>query len=108
MKFTHLNIQGLILIEPDIYQDSRGFFFESYNQNQFEEHGIKFPFVQDNLSQSNINVIRGLHFQEAPFEQGKLVTVAKGRVWDVVVDLRMDSATFGKHVTVELDAKSKK
>src|SRR5690242_9825374 len=108
MKFTPLPLDGLILIEPALYQDSRGYFFESYNQKLFEQNGIKLPFVQDNQSLSKKNVIRGLHFQEAPFEQGKLVSVIKGRVLDVAVDIRKSSSTFGKHVSVELSGENKK
>jgi dTDP-4-dehydrorhamnose 3,5-epimerase len=102
MKFTRLALDGLILIEPDIYTDSRGVFFESYNQKQFEEAGIAFSFVQDNQSVSKKNVIRGLHFQDSPYEQGKLVSVSKGRVMDVAVDIRRNSPTCGQHVVVEL------
>jgi dTDP-4-dehydrorhamnose 3,5-epimerase len=108
MKFTPLSIEGLVLIEPDVFKDSRGLFFESYNQSQFEKNGIRISFVQDNQSVSTKNVIRGLHFQVTPYEQGKLVTVVKGKVWDVAVDIRQNSATFGKHVTVELDEHNKK
>ena len=103
MKFTPLSIEGLILIEPTLYNDSRGFFFESYNQRLFDQNGIKFPFVQDNQSRSRKNVIRGLHFQVMPFEQGKLVSVLKGSVLDVAVDIRKGSSTFGKHISVELN-----
>jgi dTDP-4-dehydrorhamnose 3,5-epimerase len=107
MKFTSLSIKGLVLIEPTVYTDSRGIFFESYNQQQFQKHGIDMVFVQDNQSISKKNVIRGLHFQEEPFAQGKLVTVVKGKVLDVAVDMRMDSPTFGKHISVELSETNK-
>jgi dTDP-4-dehydrorhamnose 3,5-epimerase len=103
MKFTRLEIEGLVIIEPGIIVDLRGCFFESYNQLQFEQNGIHTKFVQDNQSLSKKNVIRGLHFQVAPYEQGKLVSVIKGKVLDVVVDIRKNSSTFGKQVSVELD-----
>jgi dTDP-4-dehydrorhamnose 3,5-epimerase len=103
MKFTKLDINGLILIEPDIFTDTRGLFFESYNMIQFQLAGINLQFVQDNQSCSKKDVIRGLHFQEVPSEQGKLVSVIKGKVLDVAVDIRRNSETFGHHVTVELN-----
>jgi dTDP-4-dehydrorhamnose 3,5-epimerase len=105
MKFTPLAIKGLVLIEPTVYADSRGIFFESYNQQQFLKHGIDTVFVQDNQSVSN--VLRGLHFQEAPLEQGKLVSVIRGKVLDVAVDIRTDSPTFGKYISVELSEANK-
>jgi dTDP-4-dehydrorhamnose 3,5-epimerase len=108
MKFIPLSIKGVVLIEPDIYKDDRGFFFESYNQEQFKNFGINLPFVQDNQSCSKKNAIRGLHFQEAPYEQGKLVSVIKGSVRDIVVDLRENSSSFGKHLAVELDEHNKR
>jgi dTDP-4-dehydrorhamnose 3,5-epimerase len=108
MKFTRLEIEGLVLIEPRIFVDIRGYFFESYNQLQFEQNGIPTKFVQDNQSVSKKSVIRGLHFQIAPCQQGKLVSVIKGKVLDVVVDIRKDSPTFGKQVNVELDDISKR
>src|SRR5689334_9662790 len=107
MKFTPLFIEGLILIEPTLYKDSRGFFFESYNQKLFGQNQISYSFVQDNQSLSKKNVIRGLHFQEAPFEQGKLVSVINGRVLDVAVDIRPESATYGRHASVELSGDNK-
>jgi dTDP-4-dehydrorhamnose 3,5-epimerase len=107
MKFTPLSIKGLVLIEPAVYTDARGIFFESYNRQQFQKYGIDAVFVQDNQSVSKKNVIRGLHFQEEPFAQGKLVTVVKGKVLDVAVDMRLDSPTFGKHISVELSETNK-
>jgi dTDP-4-dehydrorhamnose 3,5-epimerase len=107
MKFTSLAIQGLILIEPDIFRDDRGLFFESYNQAEFQKNGIDVLFVQDNQSLSKKNVVRGLHFQNAPHEQGKLVSVIRGKVLDVAVDLRGNSPTFGKHISVELSEYNK-
>src|SRR5437868_10969090 len=98
MKFTSLEIKGVILIEATVFTDDRGFFFESYNRKKFESGGIDVQFVQDNQSVSKKNVIRGLHFQKAPYEQGKLVSVVSGKALDVAVDIRPDSSTFGKHV----------
>jgi dTDP-4-dehydrorhamnose 3,5-epimerase len=108
MKFIPLSIEGLILIEPDVYTDSRGFFLEAYHQEQFKQHGIDALFVQDNQSLSKKNVIRGLHFQEPPFAQGKLVSVARGSVRDVVVDIRKNSSTFGQYLAVGLDELNKR
>jgi dTDP-4-dehydrorhamnose 3,5-epimerase len=107
MRFTKLKIEGLVLIEPDIFSDNRGLFFESYNEKQFEEAGITYQFVQDNQSLSKKNVIRGLHFQAAPHEQGKLVSVIKGKVRDIVVDIRYNSSSFGKHLDIELSEYNK-
>jgi dTDP-4-dehydrorhamnose 3,5-epimerase len=103
MEFTRTPLDGLILIEPKIYKDDRGSFFESYNAAQFEANGITLDFVQDNQSVSKKGVIRGLHFQVGSHAQGKLVRVVQGRALDVVVDLRKESATFGRYFSVELD-----
>ena len=100
-------IEDLIVIEPAVFGDERGFFLESYNKKEFEEFGIKEEFVQDNHSKSKKGVLRGLHFQTS-FTQGKLVRVIKGSVWDVAVDLRNDSPTFGKWYALELSDKNKK
>ena len=108
MKFTPLAIEGLVLIELDIYTDNRGIFFESFNQKQFKDYGINVSFVQDNQSVSKKNVIRGLHFQNEPHSQGKLVSVIKGKVRDVAVDIRPGSTTFGQHVVVELSESNKR
>ena len=103
MKIKETDIQGLFVIEPEVFGDSRGYFFESFSKRKFEEAtGIHVDFVQDNESRSSYGVIRGLHFQEAPCAQAKLVRVIKGRVLDVAVDLRPDSPTFGKYRTMEL------
>jgi len=96
-------ISGLKLLQPCIYCDSRGYFFESYNYETFNKLGIEDGFVQDNQSFSKKNVIRGLHFQAPPFAQAKLVRVITGAVWDVVVDLRKNSPTYGQHFSVELN-----
>ena len=95
-------IEGAKIIEPKIFNDSRGYFFESFSQKEFEEKVCKTTFVQDNESRSVAGVVRGLHFQKPPFTQAKLVRVIKGAVLDVAVDIRKGSPTFGKHVAVEL------
>lgn len=102
MIIHHTPIDGLLLIEPKVYSDHRGLFFESYNQ-KLKELGIDCEFVQDNQSVSRKNVIRGLHFQRAPHAQGKLVRVSHGSVLDVALDLRKNSPTFGRHFSVELN-----
>ena len=109
MKVTPLSIPDVLLIEPQVYGDDRGFFFESFNQNKFEEAiGKKINFVQDNHSKSIKGVLRGLHYQLAPKAQGKLVRVIQGEVFDVAVDLRKSSPTFGKWVGEILSADNKK
>jgi dTDP-4-dehydrorhamnose 3,5-epimerase len=102
MEFISLPIQGLILIKPKIFSDSRGYFFESFNKSLFHENGITLDFVQDNQSLSQKGTVRGLHFQNAPFAQAKLVRVIKGKVLDVAVDIRKNSTTYGKHYSCEL------
>jgi dTDP-4-dehydrorhamnose 3,5-epimerase len=104
MQIIKKSLEGLVEIIPAVYKDERGFFFESYNQQTFEKHGLPTHFVQDNQSFSVKGVVRGLHFQRAPFAQGKLVRVISGRVIDVVVDIRPESATFGQHEMIDLDA----
>jgi len=108
MKITKVNIEGLLVIEPQVFVDDRGYFFESYNSHKFSEIGVNVNFLQDNQSMSNKGALRGLHFQSQPFEQGKLVTVIQGAVHDVVVDIRKDSLTYGKYFSLLLDGKSKK
>lgn len=96
-------IEGVYIIEPTVYGDERGYFFESYNEERFRnETGIDANFVQDNESRSKRGVLRGLHFQKKPYAQAKLVRVVQGKVLDVVVDIRKESPTFGKHIAVEL------
>jgi len=103
VEIIEFELKGLILIKPRVFIDERGYFYESYNKEDLNLIlGINIDFVQDNESLSNKNVLRGLHFQEPPFEQAKLVRVIKGRVTDVCVDIRSDSSTFGKHVKVDL------
>ncbi len=104
MNVARTAIEGLLVIEPDIYRDERGYFFESFNSSRYREAGIPDAFVQDNVSVSKKGVIRGLHYQTSPFAQGKLVSVLRGRVMDVAVDIRTGSPTYGKHVAVELSA----
>jgi dTDP-4-dehydrorhamnose 3,5-epimerase len=106
LKITTNNINGILIIEPQIFRDSRGYFYESYNEAKFNEAGIDAKFVQDNQSLSQKGAIRGLHFQAPPFEQGKLVRVAQGAVMDVVVDIRKDSPTFGQSWSVMLSAEN--
>lgn len=100
--FTKAPIEGLVIIEPRAFPDERGFFMESYKQSDFEKAGILGPFVQDNHSRSKRGVLRGLHFQRPPYAQGKLVRVSRGCAWDVAVDLREGSPTFGKYFALEL------
>lgn len=103
MEFKNTKIEGLIEIFPRIFGDERGYFFESYQKSVFEKNGIPFDFVQDNQSFSTAGVLRGLHFQNEPFAQGKLVRVVKGKVLDVAVDIRPDSPTFGQYEKFILD-----
>lgn len=103
MAVIKTEIEGIFIIEPKIFGDERGYFYESYNKERFEEEtGIVTNFVQDNQSKSSYGVLRGLHFQKPPHAQSKLVRVVKGAVLDVAVDIRKGSPTFGKHVAVEL------
>ena len=102
MEVVETNIEGVIIIEPRIFKDDRGYFFESFSQREFEEKVCKTTFVQDNESKSSYGVLRGLHFQKPPFAQSKLVRVIKGAVLDVAVDIRKGSPTFGQYVSVEL------
>lgn len=106
MKITNLALNGVMLIEPRIFTDERGYFFESYNEERFNKAGIHVEFVQDNQSLSSKGVLRGLHFQNPPFDQGKLVRVVSGSVLDVVVDIRKESPTYGHHLSLKLDAVS--
>jgi dTDP-4-dehydrorhamnose 3,5-epimerase len=108
MKVTGFDVAGPLLIEPAVFGDHRGYFFESYNKEQFSKHGIPNEFVQDNQSLSSKGVLRGLHFQNPPFEQGKLIRVIKGAVMDVIVDIRKQSPTFGKSLTMEITEKDHK
>ena len=102
MEFEKFEINGLFLLKPKVFYDERGYFVESFNKNVIKDVGIDVDFLQDNESKSAKNVLRGLHFQNAPHSQGKLVRVVKGVVIDVAVDIRRNSPTYGKHVQVEL------
>ena len=106
MNFIKTDIDGVYIIEPKIWPDARGYFFESYNKKIFDEAGLIYDFVQDNQSKSSYGTIRGLHFQKGEFSQAKLVRAIEGTVLDVAVDLRAGSKTFGKHVAVELSAEN--
>lgn len=102
MEVIHTAINGVVIIEPRIFGDNRGYFFESFSQREFEEKVCRTTFVQDNESKSIAGVVRGLHFQKPPFSQSKLVRVVRGAVLDVAVDIRKGSPTYGQHVAVEL------
>ena len=102
MEVIKTDIEGLVIIEPKVFKDARGYFFESFSQREFEEKVRKVNFVQDNESMSSYGVMRGLHFQRPPYTQSKLVRCVKGKVLDVAVDIRKGSPTYGKHVAVEL------
>lgn len=108
MNFIKTNIDGVIIVEPRVFEDARGYFFESYNEDEFVKNGITNKFVQDNQSKSSFGVIRGLHCQLGEHAQAKLVRVLEGKVLDVAVDVRRNSPTFGKHVAVELSAENKR
>ena len=108
MKVTKTEIDGVFIIEPQVFEDERGCFFESYNKEKLKEQGIDYDFIQDNQSKSKYGTIRGIHFQKGEYAQAKLVRVLEGTVLDVAVDLRKDSPTFGKHVAVELSAENRR
>jgi dTDP-4-dehydrorhamnose 3,5-epimerase len=108
MTFTETPIKDLLIIEPKIWRDDRGYFYESYSRRSFTEYGIDAEFVQDNQSLSQTGTLRGLHAQAPPFAQGKLVRVIQGSVMDIAVDIRKNSPTFGKHFTVELSGENQK
>jgi dTDP-4-dehydrorhamnose 3,5-epimerase len=109
MKATETKLKGCFIIEPTIFEDERGYFFESYNHKNFcEAIGREVIFVQDNQSFSKKGVLRGLHFQKGEHAQAKLVSVLQGKIQDVVVDLRKDSPTFGQHLSIELSDENKK
>ena len=106
MEVVKTEIEGVVILEPRLFQDARGYFFESYSQREFDDKVRPIKFVQDNESKSSYGVLRGLHFQKPPFAQSKLVRVLQGRVLDVAVDIRRGSSTFGKHVAVELSGEN--
>ena len=104
MSFATTDIPGLLVFQPLVLEDTRGYFFESYNENIFRKEGLNFHWVQDNQSLSSYGVIRGLHFQNNPHAQAKLVRVLEGRIWDVAVDIRKGSPFYGKSFGIELNA----
>ncbi|MEY2963908.1 MAG: hypothetical protein RL754_1169 [Bacteroidota bacterium] len=108
MKFIPTPIPDLFVIEPRVFGDHRGYFFESYSEEHFKNAGIEADFVQDNESFSSAGVVRGLHYQKPPKAQGKLVRVQKGRVLDIAVDIRKGSPTYGEHFSIELSGENKK
>ena len=108
MNVIKTKIEDVLIIEPKVFGDERGFFVETFNLERYKEAGIDWEFVQDNLSSSMKGVLRGLHFQKDPFAQGKLVQVIKGKVLDVAVDIRKSSPTFGQYISVELSGENKK
>ncbi len=108
MKAVETTIPGIVILEPQVFGDARGYFFERFSQRQFDELVGPVQFVQDNESKSRYGVLRGLHFQKGDFAQAKLVCAVQGRVLDVAVDIRRGSPTFGKHVTVELSGENKR
>jgi dTDP-4-dehydrorhamnose 3,5-epimerase len=106
IRITRTTLDGVVLIDPDVYRDARGFFLESYHRRRFAEHGIRDEFVQDNHSRSCARVLRGLHYQDMSAPMAKLVRCTLGRVFDVAVDLRVGSPTFGRWVSAELSAEN--
>jgi len=108
MPFIATDFSGLLVFEPNVFGDDRGYFFESYNEKTFHKNGIGVKFVQDNQSHSTYGVIRGLHYQLSPYAQTKLIRVLQGNILDVAVDIRKGSPTFGKSYSIELSAENKK
>ncbi len=108
MPFIKTQFPGLLVFEPKVFEDNRGYFFESYNQNLFTEEGLEINFIQDNQASSSFGVVRGLHFQMDPFAQTKLIRVLSGSIIDVAVDIRKNSPAYGKAYTIELSAENKK
>lgn len=108
MNVISTDLPGLFILEPKVFNDSRGYFFESFNKKVFEQHKLEYTFVQDNESLSAYGTIRGLHYQLAPYAQSKLVRVISGKIYDVAVDIRKDSPTFGRWQGVELTSENKK
>jgi len=108
MPFIPTDFPGLLVYDPVVFGDERGYFFESYNQDTFRKSGVEFQFVQDNQARSSYGVVRGLHFQHSPHTQTKLIRALEGTILDVVVDLRVGSPSYGKVYTIELSAQNKK
>jgi dTDP-4-dehydrorhamnose 3,5-epimerase len=107
MEISRFDVEGLVLINPKVFTDERGYFYESFNHEAFSKAGLETNFVQDNQSLSRKGTLRGLHFQNPPYAQGKLVRVVKGAVLDIAVDIRRNSPTYGRHVAVELTGNNK-
>jgi dTDP-4-dehydrorhamnose 3,5-epimerase len=108
MEYIKTDIEGVWILQPKVFDDARGYFFEVFKQSDFEQHIGKVNFIQDNESKSSYGVLRGLHYQKGEFSQAKLVRVISGKVLDVAVDIRKNSPTFGKHVMVELSEENKR
>ncbi len=106
-KFEHQEIYDIILVKPEVFGDNRGFFLESYKRSDFISNGVSVDFNQDNHSKSVYGVLRGLHYQATPYAQAKLIRCLKGRIYDVVVDIRPNSTTFGKYIKIELSEENK-
>lgn len=107
MKYSNTKIDGVVIIEPKVFNDARGYFFEAFKKEEFEQNVGHIDFIQENESKSSYGVLRGLHYQKGEYSQAKLVRVIKGRVLDVAVDLRKSSPTFGQHVSIELSDENK-
>lgn len=108
MPFIETKFPGLLIYEPEVFEDHRGYFYESYNKSTFEEAGVIYDFIQDNQVRSSYGVIRGLHYQSSPHAQTKLIRALEGIILDVVVDIRKDSPTFGRSFSIELSLENKK
>lgn len=106
MKVKETGIEGLLVLEPRVFKDPRGFFYESYHKERLDQHGVDYEFIQDNQSRSTYGVIRGLHYQKQPHAQVKLVRVTEGAIFDVAVDIRPGSATYGKWFGLEISAEN--
>ena len=107
MKLIHTAISDLLIVESNVFEDERGYFFEAFNANRWNENGVPIQIAQTNISKSQKDVVRGLHFQNPPFAQGKLIRVLKGAVLDVAVDIRKNSVSYGKYVAIELTEDNK-
>lgn len=107
MEIEKVKIEGLLILHPAVFEDERGYFFEAFNAEKFKQAGLQTKYAQDNLSKSSKDVLRGLHFQNPPFAQGKLVSVIRGAVLDVAVDIRKNSSTYGQHYSIILSEKNK-
>ena len=108
MNITKTDFEGLLIVDPKVFADSRGYFVETYHEDRYQQTGMSMKFVQDNQSRSRRNVIRGLHFQRAPHAQTKLVRCIEGRIWDIAVDLRQNQPTYKKVFAIELSAENKR